>query len=269
MVLYGTGLHSGMKTGLLLQPLPPNSGILFGNISFDDVVPAHIDYVDTTEFATSLKRGRAIARTIEHLMAVLHAYRITNLMVKMIEEIPTMDGSALEFCKIVEEAGVEDQEEEVEGLIIDQRLEVVHHNKSLVIEPAQVFSIRFYLDYPPPIGQQMMEFVLENGAVFTEQIAPARTFGFLKDVEMLNRMGLAGGGRLHNIILVDNEKIVNTELRFPDEFVRHKILDLIGDFYLLNRPIWGKVTAHFTGHTENIAMMRKIQEVIKGRGQSR
>jgi len=202
-------------------------------------------------------------------MAVLHAYRITNLMVKMIEEIPTMDGSALEFCKIVEEAGVEDQEEEVEGLIIDQRLEVVHHNKSLVIEPAQVFSIRFYLDYPPPIGQQMMEFVLENGAVFTEQIAPARTFGFLKDVEMLNRMGLAGGGRLHNIILVDNEKIVNTELRFPDEFVRHKILDLIGDFYLLNRPIRGKVTAHFTGHTENIAMMRKIQEVIKGRGQSR
>jgi len=269
MVLYGTGLHSGMKTGLLLQPLPPNSGILFGNISFDDVVPAHIDYVQTTEFATSLKKGRAIARTIEHLMAVLHAYRITNLMVKMIEEIPTMDGSALEFCKIVEEAGVEDQEEEVEELVIDRRLEVVHHKKSLVIEPAQVFSIHFYLDYPLPIGQQMMEFVLENEAVFAEQIAPARTFGFLKDVEMLNRMGLAGGGRLHNIILVDNEKIVNTELRFPDEFVRHKILDLIGDFYLLSRPIRGKVTAHFTGHTENITMMRKIQEVVKGRGQSR
>ena len=269
MVLYGTGLHSGMKTGLLLQPLPPNSGIIFGNISFDDVVPAHIDYVQTTEFATSLKKGRAIARTIEHLMAVLHAYRITNLMVKMIEEIPTMDGSALEFCKIVEEAGMEDQEEEVEDLVIDQRLEVVHHKKSLVIEPAPVFLIRFYLDYPPPIGQQMMEFVLENEAVFAEQIAPARTFGFLKDVEMLNRMGLAGGGRLNNIILVDNEKIVNTELRFPDEFVRHKILDLIGDFYLLNRPIRGKVTAHFTGHTENITMMRKIQEVVKGRGQSR
>jgi UDP-3-O-acyl N-acetylglucosamine deacetylase len=268
MVLYGTGLHSGMKTGLLLQPLPPNSGILFGNISFDDVVPAHIDYVQTTEFATSLKKGRAIARTIEHLMAVLHAYRITNLMVKMIEEIPTMDGSALEFCKIVEEAGVEDQEEEVEDLVIDRRLVVVHQKKSLVIEPAPFFSIRFYLDYPSPIGQQMMEFALENESIFTEQVAPARTFGFLKDVEMLNRMGLAGGGRLHNIILVDNEKIVNTELRFPDEFVRHKILDLIGDFYLLNRPIRGKVTAHFTGHTENIAMMRKIRKVIKGRGQS-
>ena len=131
MVLYGTGLHSGMKTGLLLQPLPPNSGILFGNISSDEVVPAHLDYVQTTEFATSLKKGRAIAKTIEHLMAVLHAYRITNLMVKMIEEIPIMDGSALEFCKMIEEAGVEEQEERVDELVIDRRLEIVQKNKSL------------------------------------------------------------------------------------------------------------------------------------------
>jgi len=110
MVLYGTGLHSGKKTGLLLQPLPPRSGILFGSISSDEVVPAHLEFVQTTDFATSLKRGRAVAKTVEHLMAVLHAYRITNLMVKMIEEIPIMDGSALEFCKMVEEAGVEEQE---------------------------------------------------------------------------------------------------------------------------------------------------------------
>lgn len=266
MVLYGTGLHSGMKTGLLLQPLPPNSGILFGSVSYEEVVPAYIDYVQTTEFATSLKKGRAVARTIEHLMAVLHAYRITNLMVKMIEEIPTMDGSALEFCKIIEEAGVEEQHEEIEDLIIDRRLEIVQHHKSLIIEPAPFFSICYHLSYPPPIGQQTMEFTLKNEEIFKEMIAPARTFGFLKDVEMLNRMGLAGGGRLHNIILVDNEKIVNTELRFSDEFVRHKILDLIGDFYLLNRPIQGRVVAHFTGHTENIAMVRKIQEIIKGTG---
>jgi len=268
MVLYGTGLHSGKKTGLLFQPLPPHSGILFGNISSDEFVPAHLDYVETTEFATSLKKGRAIAKTVEHLMAVLHAYRITNLMVKMIEEIPIMDGSALEFCKIVEEAGVEDQEERVDELVIDRKLEVIHKNKSLTIEPAEVFSIHFFLNYPPPIGEQIFDFTLESEEAFRNLVAPARTFGFLKDVEMLNRMGLAGGGRLHNIILVDNEKIVNTELRFPDEFVRHKVLDLIGDFYLLNRPIRGKVTAHFTGHTENIAMMRKIQEVIKERGQS-
>jgi len=263
MVLYGTGLFSGKKTGLLLQPLPPHSGILFGNVSSDEVVPAHVDYVETTEFATSLKKGRAIARTVEHLMAVLHAYRITNLMVKMIEEIPLMDGSALEFCKIVEEAGVEEQEEKVDELIIDRRLETVQKNKSLVVEPADVFSVHFFLNYPPPIGQQTLDFVLEDESAFRDQIAPARTFGFVKDVEMLGRMGRLGGGRLHNFILVDEEKIVNTELRFPDEFVRHKILDLIGDFYLLNRPIRGRVTAHLTGHTENITLVKKIQETAR------
>jgi len=263
VVLYGTGLHSGLKTGLLLQPLPPDSGILFGDISSDEVVPAHLDFVQTTEFATCLKKGRATARTIEHLMAVLHAYRITNLMVKMIEEIPIMDGSALEFCRMIEEAGVEEQEERVDELIIDQKIEIQSPHKSLVIEPGEVFSVYFFLDYPLPIGQQEYQFTLESEETFKEQIAPARTFGFLKDIEMLERMGLAGGGRLHNFILVDEEKIVNTDLRFPDEFVRHKILDLIGDFYLLNRPIRGKVTARLTGHSDNIALMKRIQEASK------
>jgi UDP-3-O-acyl N-acetylglucosamine deacetylase len=265
MVLYGTGLHSGKKTGLLLQPLPPHSGILFGNISSDQAVPAHLDYVQATEFATSLKKGRAIAKTVEHLMAVLHAYHISNLMVKMIEEIPIMDGSALEFCKIVEEAGVEEQEERVDELVIDRRLEIVHKNKSLSIEPAETFSVHFFLDYPPPIGQQDFDFTLESEEAFRDQIAPARTFGFLKDIEMLERMGMGGGGRLHNFILLDDGKIVNTELRFPDEFVRHKILDLIGDFYLLNRPVRGRVTAHLTGHTENIILMKKVQEAKRER----
>ncbi len=260
MVLYGTGLHSGMKTGLLLQPLPPHSGILFGNISSDEVVPAHLDYVQATEFATSLKKGRAIAKTIEHLMAVLHAYRITNLMVKMIEEIPIMDGSALEFCRILDEAGVDEQDESVDELVIHRRLEIIRRNKSLVIEPSDTFSVHYFLEYPAPIGQQNLEFVLESEETFKDEIAPARTFGFLKDGEMFERMGMGEGVRLHNFILVDDEKIVNTELRFPDEFVRHKILDLIGDFYLLNRPIRGKVTAHLTGHTENIALMMKIRE---------
>ncbi len=268
MVLYGTGLHSGKKTGLLLQPLPPHSGILFGSVSSDEVVPAHLDYVQTTEFATSLKNGSAIAKTVEHLMAVLHAYGITNLMVKMIEEIPVMDGSALEFCKIVEEAGVEEQEEKVTELLIDRKMEIVHRSKSLIIEPAEVFSVQFFLDYPPPIGQQTFDFTMESEEAFRDQIAPARTFGFLKDIEMLERMGLAGGGRLHNLILLDDEKIVNTELRFPDEFVRHKILDLIGDFYLLNRPIRGRVTARLTGHTENFALMKKIQAAAREKERS-
>jgi len=263
VVLYGRGLHSGKKTGLLLQPLPPNSGILFGNLSSDDVVPAHVDYVEATELATSVRKGMAVARTIEHLMAVFHAYRITNVMVKMIEEIPVMDGSALEFCKIIEEAGVEEQEERVEELIIEDRYEVIRDKKQLVVEPAEAFSVSYFLDYPFPVGQQSFEFVLGNEEVFKTEIAPARTFGFLKDFEMLERMGLGEGGRLHNFILIDDEKVVNTDLRFPDEFVRHKILDLIGDFYLLNRPIRGRVTARLTGHSDNYAMMRKLREAAR------
>jgi len=266
MLLYGTGLHSGKKTGLLFQPLPPNSGILFGDISTEEVVPAHLDYVQTTGYATSLKKGNAIAKTIEHLMAVLHAYGITNLMVKMIEEIPIMDGSALEFCKIIEEAGTEEQEGRVDELVVQEKNEVIFGDKFFVMEPAETFSVHYFLDYPLPIGQQSFDFVLENEEAFKEQIAPARTFGFLKDVEMLERMGLGGGGRLHNFILVDDEKIVNTELRFQNEFARHKILDLMGDFYLLNRPMRGKFTAHLTGHTENIQLMKKIQEGIKKKG---
>jgi UDP-3-O-acyl N-acetylglucosamine deacetylase len=249
-----------MKTGLLVQPLPPNSGILFGNLSSDDVVPLHVDYVQTTEMATTLKKGMAVAKTIEHLMAVFHAYRITNLMVKMVEEIPIMDGSALEFCRLIEEAGIEEQKEKAEELIINRRFEISEGKKSLVIEPADVFSISYLLDYPPPIGQQFFQFTLSSPEDFKEKIAPARTFGFLKDMEMLERLGLGEGGRLTNFILVDDEKVVNTELRFPDEFVRHKILDLIGDFYLLNRPIRGKVTARLTGHTDNFRMMKKLFE---------
>jgi UDP-3-O-acyl N-acetylglucosamine deacetylase len=163
---------------------------------------------------------------------------------------------------MIEEAGVEEQEGSVEALIIRQRMEVSKGNKSLVIEPSNHFSIQYFLDYPFPVGKQAFHFVLKDEKTFKEEIAPARTFGFLKDVEMLERMGLGEGGRLHNFILVDDEKIVNTELRFRDEFVRHKILDLIGDFYLLNRPVRGKVTAHLTGHTDNIALMKKIQEEV-------
>jgi UDP-3-O-acyl N-acetylglucosamine deacetylase len=264
VVLYGTGLHYGRKTGLLLQPLPPNSGILFGSVSSEEVVPLHVDYVETTEMATSLRKGRAVARTIEHLTAVFHAYGITNLMVKMIEEIPIMDGSAIEFCRLIEKTGIEEQEETVEELVIRRPVEFSRDDRTLVIEPADRFSVRYELEYPPPIGRQTYEFVLEDARRFKEEIAPARTFGFLKDMELLDRMGLGEGGRINNFILVDDEKIVNTELRFPDEFVRHKILDVIGDFYLLNRPIRGRITARRTGHTDNIGLMKKLQALFEG-----
>jgi UDP-3-O-acyl N-acetylglucosamine deacetylase len=252
-----------MKAGLILSPLPPNSGVVFGNITTSETIPAHIDYVESTDYATSLKCGQASAQTIEHFMAVLHAYHISNVQIKISGEIPIMDGSSLEFCKLIEEAGIEEQEAEQDEIIIDQRYavgEVSENTKYITIEPHHTLTIKYLLNYPQPVGKQEFTFTLKNSESFKSLIAPARTFGFLKDIEQLERKGLASGGRLHNCILIDDEKIVNTELRFPDEFVRHKILDLIGDFYLLGKPIRGFVTAQMTGHSDNSALLKKIRD---------
>lgn len=265
MVLYGTGLHSGLKTGMILLPIPADSGILFCNLSEGLIVPGYLDYVRSTEFATSLAKGRTIIRTVEHFMAVLHAYRINNLLIKINEEIPIMDGSALDFCRIIEEAGIEEQMAGYEELVIDRRYQVGEESpegKNIYIEPADTFGVRYILSYPPPIGKQEYTFILDGSDSFRREIAPARTFGFLSEAEKLSKMGLAGGGHLHNVVLLDDKGVVNTKLRFPDEFVRHKILDLIGDFYLLNRPIKGMITAHMTGHSENVALLREIRKAM-------
>lgn len=263
MVLSGRGLHSGDKTGLILTPLPPGSGILFGNISSGEVIPANIDYVVSTDYATSLQHNSAAARTIEHFLAVLHAYRITNLMIKINNEVPIMDGSAVDFCQMIEDAGIEEQEERLDEIIVDRRHTVGEDDgkqKFLIVEPADVFSIHYTLNYPRPVGHQEYTFVMEDADAFKREIAPARTFGFLKDIEALNEKGLASGGRLDNFILIDDEKIVNTDLRFPDEFARHKILDMVGDLYLLGRPLRAKITANMTGHSDNIALVRLLRD---------
>ncbi len=263
MVLSGRGLHSGIKTGLIISPLPPNSGIIFGNISDGETISAHIDFVESTEYATSLKKGNARASTIEHFLAALHAYRISNLLIKINNEIPIMDGSALDFCKLFEDAGIEDQDAPLDEIIISEQYtvgELALDQKFITIEPADKFCIHYTLNYPNPVGHQEYTFILENDQSFKEEIAPARTFGFLKDIEALGKKGLANGGRLDNFILIDDEKVINTELRFPDEFVRHKILDLMGDSYLLGRPIRGKITANMTGHTQNCSLLRMIRE---------
>jgi len=265
MVLGGRGLHSGDKTGLILTPLTANSGIVFGNISSGDTVPANIDYVVSTAYATCLQNTNAIARTIEHLMATLHAYRITNLMIKINNEVPIMDGSSLDFCQLIEDAGIEEQEALLEEIVIKDRMVIGDpkmKSKFIMVEPDDKFSIYYTLHYPKPVGLQKYLFVLDDTGSFKRDIAPARTFGFVKDIEALEKQGLAGGGRLNNFILIDAEKIVNTDLRFADELVRHKILDMMGDLYLLGRPIRGKVTANMTGHTENIELMRMLRDRI-------
>jgi len=265
MVLSGRGLHSGDKTGIILTPLPPNSGIIFGNISTGETVRAEIDNVVSTELSTCLQANGAVARTIEHFLAALHAYRITNLMIKINNEVPIMDGSAVDFCQVIEDAGIEEQDAPLEEIVIGDRYvlgDVKKNTKFIMIEPADIFSIHYILQYPKPVGKQEYTFVLKDEEMFKTEIAPARTFGFLKDIEAMEKKGLASGGRLNNVILIDDEKIVNTDLRYPDEFARHKILDMLGDLYLLGRPIRGKITANMTGHTENAAFVRMLRDKL-------
>jgi UDP-3-O-acyl N-acetylglucosamine deacetylase len=265
VVIYGQGLHSGQKTGLTISPLPPNSGINFGHITSGGTVPALLTFVQSTDFCTSLRGNEAIARTIEHLMAVFHVYGLTNLLVKIAGEVPIMDGSALEFCNLVENAEIITQDEVVEQIDIIEPLEITLPDgspKSMRIEPSDAFSVEYHMDYPQPIGKLDMTFKLSGVEDFKSQIAPARTFGFVRDMRMMDEMGLAGGGKLSNVILLDDDKVVNPPLRFQDEYVRHKILDILGDFYLLGRPVVGKIVAVQTGHSENIAMLRLINEKL-------
>ena len=264
VVLSGQGLHSGVKTGLILHPLPANSGILFTGISGDVTVPAHLDYVGSTGYATTLRsKGFAIG-TVEHFLAVLHSYGITNLLAKVQGEVPIMDGSAEEFCQAIEEAGIEEQAEERAEIVIDRCYQMeADGGESIAIEPADGFSVRYLLRYPEPVGTQEHYYVDRGPAAFKAEIAPARTFGFLRDMEKLQTMGLIGGGKLNNCIIIGEDKIINTELRFDDEFARHKILDILGDFYLLGKPLRGAVTAVMTGHSDNIALLRQIRAGMK------
>jgi UDP-3-O-[3-hydroxymyristoyl] N-acetylglucosamine deacetylase len=261
VVTSGQGLHSGIKTGLVLHPLPPNSGIQFTGVSADATVRAHLDNVFSTGYATSLRnRGISVA-TVEHFLSALHSYGITNLLVKVQSEVPILDGSAIEFCQLIEEAGIEEQEEECAEIIVDRTYRCEKPDgASITIEPAEAFSVRYELRYPKPVGRQEYHYIHHGPESFKEEIAPARTFGFLRDVAQLEKMGLAAGGRLSNFILIDDEKIINTELRFPDELARHKILDVIGDFYLLGRPLRGAISACMTGHSDNIALLRELKK---------
>jgi UDP-3-O-acyl N-acetylglucosamine deacetylase len=260
VVSSGQGLHSGIKTGLILHPLPPNSGILFEGISGDVSVPAHLDYVGSTGFATTLSHRGFTVATVEHFLAVLHSYGITNLLVKVQGEVPISDGSAAEFCELIEEAGLHEQEESWSRIVIDQPYRFGEDGGEWIsIEPAEKFSVHYVLNYPKPVGVQEYLFTDQGPDSFKEEIAPARTFGFLRDMEKMQKLGLINGGKLSNCILIDDEKIVNTDLRFPEELARHKILDIIGDFYLLGRPICGKITARMTGHSDNIALLKAVR----------
>jgi UDP-3-O-[3-hydroxymyristoyl] N-acetylglucosamine deacetylase len=258
LVIGGQGLHSGLKTGVILHPAPAGSGIVFSSLADQSAIPARLENVSETGYNTTLSgKGRSV-RTVEHLMSALHGLAITNLRIQTGDEVPTLDGSALEFCKHILDAGLQEQGGWVEPIAPKIAIEIGDGDEFIRIEPAQRLVIDYTLEYPRPIGIQQVHFELTSPEDYVNEIAPARTFGFVREFHKMAEMGLASGGRLDNLILIDDEKIVNTTLRFADEFARHKVLDLIGDLYLLGRPVVGHVTAVKTGHSDNLALLRKI-----------
>ncbi|MGE5344123.1 MAG: UDP-3-O-acyl-N-acetylglucosamine deacetylase [Candidatus Omnitrophota bacterium] len=263
-IFYGMGLHSGVKTGMAIKPLPPGKGIRFENISEPGYIPARIEYLDTTAYATSIRKDDLEARTIEHLMAALHAAGITNLSIKINKEVPIGDGSAGEFCEFIRQTGVQIQDDSlIPEIVIDKTLilgEEGEDSKFIKVEPAEHLTVRYTTIYPEPLGRSTYEFTMSSFEAFEKEIAPARTYGFVDDLNRLSQMGLAEGGRMNNFILIDKGQVINTTLRFTEELARHKILDIIGDFYLLGCPIRGKITAQKTGHFENAKMLNLIKE---------
>ena len=240
MVLYGVGLHSGARTGLILQPLPPGSGIHFIALPSGADIPAHLSHVVSGGFATTLGTDGVTVKTVEHFLAACHAFGVTNLLVKVQGEIPVMDGSAVEFCKIFLEAGIEDQGAPIPPVVI--RREIVLGSpepgkKNISVRPCDHLRISYHLSYPPPVGDEDYTFDLRSPEDFVREIAPARTFGFMRDIHELEKMGLGSGGRLNNFILIGEDGVLNTTLRFPKEFARHKILDILGNFYSDGPPL--------------------------------
>jgi len=274
VVLNGIGLLSGRNTGIILSPLGVNEGIVFQTLDGQTIrghITAHEDFSKTVSLktfsanSTTLDNGRRRVRTIEHLMAVLSMYGITNVLVKVDEEVPNIDGSAKDFCDLIEEAGIDVQSASTKVAVIRQKIGVGNEErdeKHLYAEPFEGFEISMRVNYPLPIGEQILTFNPERGS-FAKEIAPARSFNTFENIEMAQKLGKVGGGYLHSHIIMYDGKVINTELRYPDEFVRHKILDLIGDLYLLGFRIRGRIIANMTSHGYNQALVQRLYQAVQ------
>lgn len=265
IVVGGQGLHTGLKTGVILHAAPAGFGIVFTALSAEVSIPARLENVTDTGYNTTLAGGGQSIRTVEHLMSALHGMGVTNLLIKTHSEVPALDGSAAEFCRQIAEAGLQQQSEMIEPICVSKPIVIGREAEGaeyLKIEPADRLIIDYTLIYPRPVGTQRVHFELTSPQAYASEIAPARTFTFVSEMHKLSEMGLANGGRLDNVILVDEDKVVNTKLRFPDEFARHKVLDLIGDLYLLGRPVIGHITASKTGHADNLALLRALLKTL-------
>lgn len=258
--LVGKGLHKGVSVRLVLEPLSANSGIVFVRSDLGIEIPLHFSNVVDTQLATTLGKGEARISTIEHLLSAIHAYGIDNLKISVdSEEIPVMDGSAIGYCMLLEEAGIVEQDAIKCAMILKKPLKVEENNKFVSVMPNDKMIFDFSIDFNHPvIKKQSYKFEFSTLS-YKEQIARARTFGFLEEVNYLRSIGLAKGGDLSNCIVLDESGILNKDgLRYKEEFVRHKILDAIGDMSILGMPLVGSYISFAGSHKLNHLLTEKI-----------
>jgi len=256
----GIGLHSGAPVSLKILPAPAGSGIKFRRVDLDGFeVEATGRNVARVSYATSLMKKGVLISTTEHLLSALIGCGVDNAIIELDNlELPILDGSAKPFVEAIYRAGLRKQRRPRTYLRITRDLELREGNKFISIHPSENYSVSYSIDFPHPlIGKETFTVNLSNGA-YLEEIAPARTFGFLHEAEAMRRQGLIRGASEENAVVLTRDGVLNPPLRFQDEFVRHKVLDLIGDLALLGRQVLGTVVADRAGHAMHTALVSRI-----------
>ncbi|MEO8508393.1 MAG: UDP-3-O-acyl-N-acetylglucosamine deacetylase [Betaproteobacteria bacterium] len=260
----GVGLHTGARVEMTLRPAPADTGIVFNRTDLprSAAIPAIAGNVGDTRLSTSLKVGDASVSTVEHLMSALAGLGIDNLFVDIAgPELPIMDGSAGPFVFLLQSAGIAEQSVAKRYLRVTSTVEVADGDKWARFEPFAGFRLDFTIDFPHPVfGSEnrnvVVDFALDS---YAKEVARARTFGFMQDLEAMRAAGLGLGGSLQNAVVLDEFRVLNSEgLRYDNEFVRHKVLDAIGDIYLLGHPLIGQYTAYKSGHALNNQLARAL-----------
>ncbi|MEP6679281.1 MAG: UDP-3-O-acyl-N-acetylglucosamine deacetylase [Betaproteobacteria bacterium] len=260
----GVGLHTGARVEITLRPAAADTGIVFHRVDLATpvTIPARAENVGDTRLSSTLRRDGTTISTVEHLMSALAGLGIDNLHVDVSgPELPIMDGSAGPFVFLLQSAGVEEQKAPKRYLRVRSPVEVRDGDKWARFEPHAGFRLDFTIDFPHPMfGSENRHVVIdfaENS--YVKEVARARTFGFMQDVEAMRSAGLALGGSLQNAVVLDETRVLNREgLRYDNEFVKHKVLDAIGDLYLLGHPLVGQYTAYKSGHALNNALARAL-----------
>ncbi|WP_369601453.1 UDP-3-O-acyl-N-acetylglucosamine deacetylase [Hahella sp. SMD15-11] len=260
----GVGLHSGQKVLLTLRPAPVNTGIVFRRVDLDPVkeIPARAENVGETVLSTTLVKDGVKVATVEHLLSALAGLGIDNCFVEVdAPEVPIMDGSAGPFVFLIQSAGIAEQESAKQFIRIKREVTVRDEDKFATFLPFDGFKVTFTIDFDHPVfkGRSQKAVVDFSSTSFVKEVSRARTFGFMKDIEKLRAMNLALGGSVDNAIVVDDYKILNEDgLRYDDEFVKHKVLDAIGDLYLLGNSLIGEFRGHKSGHGLNNQLLREL-----------